>query len=72
MRCRVAGAPLSPGGRNGCRDFSLTFHAREGALEEARQWVSAILAIGVVPLPVLEQRMARFIAAEKAAKPSAQ
>lgn len=54
-------------------ELQIRRHRREaeeklGARFDQRRFHDAILAIGSVPLPVLEQRMAQFIADERAAK----
>ena len=54
-------------------ELQIRRHRREaeeklGAKFDQRRFHDAILAIGSVPLPVLEQRMAQFIADESAAK----
>jgi uncharacterized protein (DUF885 family) len=53
-------------------ELQIRRHRREaeeklGAKFDQRRFHDAILAIGSVPLPVLEQRMAQFIADESAA-----
>ena len=55
-------------------EIQIRRHRREagaqlGARFDQRKFHDAILALGAVPLPVLEQRMREFIAAAAAAEP---